>query len=139
MSIVVAGQKSPYSDTPTPKRFGTVSPFDPELFAAADEFVDGWLGGKSTWKYSPLEVADWLDELSKAEAKGDRRVVEDVALQCGIGKFFAAKFRSGVWWAVYDRTKDQQALTKALTEYKQAARSLGRGCQSAESGCTAPT
>jgi hypothetical protein len=120
MSIVLAGQKSPYGDTPTPRRFGTVSPFDPELFAAADEFVDGWLVGKPTWKYSPLEVADWLDELSKSEGKGERRIVEDVALQCDIGRFFAAKFRSGVWWAVYDRTKDQNALSKALAEYKQA-------------------
>jgi hypothetical protein len=120
MSIVLAGQKSPYGDTPTPKRFGTVSPFDPELFAGIDEFVEGWLAGKPTWKYSPLEVADWLDDLSKAEAKSDRRTMEDVALQCGIGKFFAAKFRSGVWWAVYEKTKDQSAFSKALAEYKSA-------------------
>jgi hypothetical protein len=120
MSIVLAGQKSPYGDTPTPKRFGTVSPFDPELFAGIDEFVEGWLAGKPTWKYSPLEVADWLDDLSKAEAKGDRRTTEDIALQCGIGKFFAAKFRSGVWWAVYEKTKDQSAFSKALAEYKSA-------------------
>jgi hypothetical protein len=120
MSIVTAGLKSSYSDTPAPKRFGTVSPFDPELFAGVDEFAEGWLAGKPTWKYSPLEVADWLDDLAGAESKGDRRVVEDVAIQCGMGKFFAAKFRSGVWWAVYVRTKDQGALEKAAGEYKKA-------------------
>ena len=120
MSIVVAGQKSPYSDTPAPKRFGTVSPFDPELFAGVDEFVEGWLAGKPTWKYSPLEVADWLDDLAQAKAKGERRVVEDVAIVCGIGKFFAAKFRSGVWWAVYEKSKDKAALAEAIASYKQA-------------------
>jgi hypothetical protein len=120
MSIVVAGQKSPYSDTPAPKRFGTVSPFDPELFAGMDEFAEGWLAGKPTWKYSPFEVADWLEDLARAEARGDRRVTEDVALQCGIGRFFAAKFRSGVWWAVYERTKDRHALEQALGEYRKA-------------------
>jgi hypothetical protein len=120
MSIVVAGRKSSYSDTPAPKRFGTVSPFDPELFAGVDEFVECWLAGKPTWKYSPLEVADWLDDLATAEAKGERRMTEDVALQCGIGKFFAAKFRSGVWWSVYEQTKDQGALETAMIEYKRA-------------------
>jgi hypothetical protein len=120
MSIVVAGLNSPYGDTPAPKRFGTVIPFDPELFAGVDEFVEGWLAGKPTWKYSPLEVADWLDELAKAEAKGERRIVEDVAMQCGIGRFFAAKFRSGVWWAVYERTKDGLALSRAVDEYQKA-------------------
>jgi hypothetical protein len=120
MSIVVANQKSPYSDTPSPKRFGTVSPFDPELFAGVDEFAEGWLAGKACWKYSPFEVADWLDDLARAEAKGDRRIAEDVAIQCGIGKFFAAKFRSGVWWAVYEHTKDKGALAQAIDNYKKA-------------------
>ena len=32
MQMTEANHKNPYSDTPTPKRFGTVSPLDPEFF-----------------------------------------------------------------------------------------------------------
>jgi hypothetical protein len=81
MPIVDPARPHPYGDTPSPRRFGAVSPLDPELFSRIDDFADELLrtggSGKGTvpfrapceaWsrenrdsplsgKYSPLEVA----------------------------------------------------------------------------------
>src|SRR5207248_8080943 len=64
MPIAGALRPHPYSDTPAPKRFGTVSPLDPELFASVEECAAALLEGGAPWKYTPLEVADWLEELA---------------------------------------------------------------------------
>ena len=66
MSIVDPKVKNPYSDSPQPRVFGTVSPFDPEMFASVVEYVEG----KSGVKYTPLEVAEWLDQLAAAALTG---------------------------------------------------------------------
>ena len=63
-SIVVENAKDPYNDTPSPKCFGTVSPLDPEMFAGIDEYVDHMASAK----YSPLEVAGWLEDLAAVES-----------------------------------------------------------------------
>jgi hypothetical protein len=124
MSIVDAKAKHPYGDSPQPKRFGTVSPFDPEMFARIDDCADDLVTGKPSLKYTPVEVAGWLEELAaKAPADGIRapRVwAEDIAIQTGIGRFFAAKFRSGVLWAIYEKTSDGAALQESLKQYKAA-------------------
>jgi hypothetical protein len=44
----------------------------------------------------------------------------DVAIQAGIGKFFAFKFRSGVLWSLYTTTGDRMALTEAAKAYRTA-------------------
>ena len=135
-SIVIDNAKDQYSDTPAPRRFGTVSPLDPQLFCGIDEYVEDLLAGRSNPKYSPPEVAAWLDELATeserqlATAKpadaAERRLAIDAAIQNGIGRFFAAKFRAGVRFAVYARTADPAARAGALREYK-AARAAWQG------------
>jgi hypothetical protein len=46
MSIVeITPNREPYNDTPTPRRFGTVSPLDPQMFSTIEEHVAGLLGG----------------------------------------------------------------------------------------------
>jgi hypothetical protein len=123
MSIVDAKAKHPYSDSPSPKRFGTVSPFDPEMFARIDDYADDVLAGKAGVKYSPVEVAAWLDSLAdKAKGQGNvaRRWAVDIGIQAGIGRFFAAKFRSGVLWAIHEKTGDRAALEEALKQYRAA-------------------
>jgi hypothetical protein len=122
MSIVDPRAKHPYSDSPQPRRFGTVSPFDPEMFARIDDCASDLLAGKPTLKYSPVEVAAWLDGLA-AKATPDvapRRWAEDIAIQAGIGRFFAAKFRSGVLWSIYEKTSDRAALEESLKHYRAA-------------------
>src|SRR6266496_404728 len=93
MSIVDAKAKHPYSDSPAPKRFGTVSPFDPEMFARVDDYADDLLAEKPGLKYSPVEVAAWLDSLSGEAVKQlgggsvPRRWAADIDIQAGIGRF----------------------------------------------------
>ena len=47
MPMVLGSERSPYSDTPTPKCFGTVSPLDPQIFSTIVEYVNDLLAGKA--------------------------------------------------------------------------------------------
>ncbi len=134
MPIVDARRPHPYGDTPSPKRFGAVSPFDPQLFARVDDFADDLLNGKPATKYSPLEVARWLEELANsasqnlrtATQKGlasspeFRRLSTDVFIQTRLGIFFGAKLRSAVLWRLYEKSGDPAALAEALKAYRAA-------------------
>jgi hypothetical protein len=135
MPIVDEKRPHPYGDTPTPKRFGAVSPLDPELFSRIEEFVEDLLEDRSSAKYSPLEVAHWLEELARSVARhlaeleakvaeprdaGYRRLAVDVAIQSGLGRFFAEKLRAGVLYALYSRTGHETALREATMAYGAA-------------------
>jgi hypothetical protein len=134
-SIVDGSKSSPYSDTPAPKVFGNVSPLDPQLFLTINEFVAELLKKERSGKYSPLEVAQWLEaaadaaasRLSEAEIKVTdksspevRRAAIDLRIQIGIGRFFAAKIRSGVLYAAYEQAGARSALEEALKQYRDA-------------------
>lgn len=135
MPIVETGKRTIYGDTPSPKTFGNASSFDPELFSNANGFADEILKGQRSGRFSPVEVAQWLEDmagaalkhLAEAESKTEnrnspefRRMAVDVALQGGLGRFFAAKFRSGVLYAIFTQTGDQTALKEALDAYRRA-------------------
>jgi hypothetical protein len=135
MPIVDPARTHPYTDTPSPRRFGTVSPFDPELFARVDDFAEELLKQGRSGKYSPVNVAQWLEDfaqtsdkrLAQAEAELGggagpefRRLALDVAIQSGLGRFFAGKLRSGVLWALYERSGERSALEEALKAYRAA-------------------
>src|SRR5579884_4254872 len=115
--IVDAGRKHPYTDTPSPKVFGNVSPFDPQLFYRINDFADDFVKGQRSGKYSPLEVASWLDGLADRAASATS---VDVQVQAGLGRFFAAKFRSAVYYAIFKRNADRRALQQALDHYGRA-------------------
>ena len=142
MPIVNENRPHPYTDTPSPRRFGTVSPLDPEFFLGVDEFAQELVkpldplnphGLKimtvRSGKYSPAWVARQLEEFadnasaSLREAKTKvadsrsadfRRLANDIAIQAGLGRFFAAKFRSGMLLALFQSTADRAALVEAL-------------------------
>jgi hypothetical protein len=135
MSIVDTEAYNPYPDTPAPKRFGTVSPFDPQLFLTIDETADELVAGTSGAKYSQIEAASWLEQcaakaklsLEAAEKKISgtpavefRRLAIDTKIQEGLGRFFAAKIRSAVLWRVYQRSGYRPALDEALRLYRAA-------------------
>jgi hypothetical protein len=135
MAIVDATHKNPYSDTPSPKVFGKVSSLDPEFFLAVDEFADELLKGDASGKYSPVWVASQLedaadaalDQLQEAKSKlhdpndsAFQRLAVDVTIQAGLGKFFAAKFRAGVLYAIFQRTNNAEALEKAIVANRAA-------------------
>lgn len=135
MPIAEGGAPVPYSDTPTPKRFGTVSPLDPELFSSIEEHAAQLLQEQPSYKYSPIEVAQFFEattmaaEQALAEAgklapsrtdPAFRRMEEDVRIQIGLGQFYSAKFRAGVLFEIYRRTGKAQAREQALAAYRKA-------------------
>ncbi|HVS75792.1 MAG TPA: hypothetical protein VHE11_02580, partial [Steroidobacteraceae bacterium] len=133
--IADEGLPSPYGDTPSPKVFGFVSPLDPRMFSSIEEFVGEVVHGNQGGKHSPCEVARWLDALAssaerhlaaalKAGASPPdaelRRVAVDVTIETGLGRFFAAKLRSGALYSLHRRTSSVTALEEALREYETA-------------------
>jgi hypothetical protein len=129
--MVTVARQNPYSDSPAPRTFCNVSPLDPQLFSRISDFADEMLTGKRSGKYSPIEVAQWLEDLADAaeselnktggqESAEYRRVSIDVKLQIALGRFFAAKFRGGVLWVIHQKSGDRAALEQALKAYRKA-------------------
>ena len=132
---ITPGLKGTYTDTPKPYRFGTVSPLDPQIFASIDEYVGECMKGGPSAKYSPLTVALWLENFTGTSAKAlgmfrgqasrtgspeFRRWEEDVLIQVGLGRFFAAKLRAGVAFELFLATGDAAAGQAALAKYTEA-------------------
>lgn len=125
----------PYGDTPAPKVFGRVSPLDPAMFTAVNEFVDEMIGGSRSGRYSPADVARWLEEFARtagqhlqqarrrardAKDAAFRRLEIDVEVQAGLGLFFAEKLRAAVSYALYQKNGDAAALRDAVFFYREA-------------------
>lgn len=134
-SLVDATKPGPYTDSPTPRVFGTVSPLDPQLFYRIVDFADDLVAGQRNGRYTPVEVATWLEDYAEtastslraaeaaARAKTDpayRRMTIDIAVSQGLGRFFAAKIRAGVLLAIFDKTGDRAALERAIASYRVA-------------------
>jgi hypothetical protein len=122
----------PYTDTPSPRVFGTVSPLDPQLFSTITEHVDDQIAGRANAKYSPMEVVLWLNQLADEATKAlaelgtpkdqhTRRLVEDVAIQIGIAQFFSAKLMAGVFYGLWQKKGDAASASLALACYDQAS------------------
>jgi hypothetical protein len=135
MSVVQDELGRPYYDTPKPPRFTTVESFDGQIFSRIDEHAHALLTGEADARYSPIEVAQWLDALAAGvetdlQSIGNetsaspelRRLVTDVRIQAAIGRFFAAKLRSGVLWTIFTQTQAPEAADAAV-QYYSAARS----------------
>jgi hypothetical protein len=135
LSIADPNNKNPYFDTPSPKVFGNVSPMDPQLFLRINDFVQELLKGERSGKYSPVEYAQWIEDyadmaskyLTDAEVQTDgkekpefRRIALDVAILAGLGRFFGAKFRSGVLYAIFEQSGDHIALEQSIKAYQKA-------------------
>jgi hypothetical protein len=134
-SLFDAQHWQPYNDTPSPRVFGNVSPLDPQLFSRINDHTDSILSGHTDGKYSPLEVAQWLEDyaataaeqLRKAEARSKnkqipeyRRMAIDVAILAGLGEFFGAKLRAGMLYRAYEKTGDPAALKSCVAQYRKA-------------------
>jgi hypothetical protein len=141
MSIVDASHPEPYTDTPRPKCFGTVSPLDPQLFSGIDDHAHELLAGRAGGKYSPVEVAQWLEDLARAASENltqasaqtldqrepfFRRYAIDTNVQIGLGLFFSEKLRAAVLYALYCRTNEPAALQAALRTYRAARNTWAR-------------
>ena len=138
-------QPNAHFDMSAPYTFGNTSTLDPELFATVDEYADSLLDGEPTVKYSPLEVADWLQRLAEAalghlssarrpsDPTADlRRLAVDVEVLAQLGLFFAFKFRAGVAWRWHERTADPGSLGSALSAYHSARDAWQRAADAAD-------
>ena len=134
-SMVDEKHFEPYSDTRAPRVFGNASPFDPALFLSMNECAEELLAGTSSGKYSPIEIAQWIEDYAEAALsaleKAERSVRDrneaaykraglDIRIQAGLGQFYGAKFRSGVLFQIYQITNEQAALEAAIAQYKKA-------------------
>jgi hypothetical protein len=135
LSIADPNNKNPFFDTPSPKIFGNVSPMDPQLFLRINDFAEELLKGKRSGKFTPIECAQWIEDfadvasknlaLAKAKSKRKqktefRRMAIDVSIQVGLGRFFGAKFRSGVLYAIFEQSGDLSALELSIRKYREA-------------------
>ncbi len=135
------------SDTDSPMVFGNVPPMDPRLFSKMNEYAAALLEGKELAKYSPLVVAQWLEDMadtatrnlivaeSLVEDKSDvefRRFYHDINIQCGIAKFFAYKMRAAVLWHLYEGSGDTAALVEAIMHYTTARDAWAKMAQEAK-------
>ena len=135
MPIVNASRGHPYSDTLSPKRFGAVSPLDPEFFLRVDDYATNLVRGETSVKFSPVAVASILESLgadarvalARAQTKCRysqdpefRRWAADIAILCGLGDSFGAKLRAATLFAVYEQTKYGEVLKAAIQTYQKA-------------------
>ncbi|GAB3433693.1 hypothetical protein GCM10027569_83870 [Flindersiella endophytica] len=120
-------------DTESPPMWGTVSPFDPTTFYIINEWAKDALAGKLDGRYTPLEVAGWIsgfvdaaaEHVAKLGSVTDpdpqlRRTAIDVTILSGLGRFFAARFRSAADYAIYQRSGDLSRLRSALAHNQES-------------------
>jgi hypothetical protein len=82
-----------------------------------------------------VDAAQWIEDLAAAAARDlaaaesraaskerpeFRRIAIDVGLLVGVGRFFGARFRSGVLYRIFERTGDRAALEACLQQYRAA-------------------
>ena len=128
---IVPGGPAPYYDTPSPICFGTADPLDPQLFSNSAEHAAALLEGSASGKYTGLEVAEWLEYsaaisgnalisarklCSSPQSPAFRRMEEDVLIQSSLGRFFAAKLRSGLFYEIFRQSGDPNAGKLSLSQ-----------------------
>jgi len=126
--IVLGSDRPLYHDTPEPFDFGACSPLDPQMFAGIDEHAGNLLKGEASPKYSPIEVARWLDDLAAQVLKAlpglanggaaVARLEADVRIQRDLARFFANKLRAGLYFALWQKTKNAEAGRQAIHHYE---------------------
>jgi hypothetical protein len=133
MPIVRETVGHPYYDTPHPATFATVESFDPTQFATIVETAESLLADKPEPRLTPIDVAAMLEAMAD-DATGHldaarragldtaefRRLAADIAMQAGLGRFFALKFRAGLLWSLHLRSLDRTAANEALKAYRAA-------------------
>ena len=134
VNMGITPQPTQNVDTFDPKVFGNCSPLDPQIFSSVFEHVGDLVANRASAKYSPMEVASWVEQLT-ASAKASlavavqrtpkpsadfRRLEEDVRIMTGLGDFFAAKFRAALLYQIFDETHDHRAVIAAVAQYDKA-------------------
>ncbi len=126
-------------DTPEPRTWEGVSPFDPTLFYSVGRYCDDAVAGTLDARYTPLEVAAWLETMATdGDAATERaagladpddpqtaRTLIDLRVLVRLARFFAGKFRAAVAYALFARTRDVAHLEEAAHLLGQAHQAYG--------------
>ncbi len=135
MSIVHKAPFLPYSyDLKKPSRFGMSTTCDPQLLMSPQELAKSIYNKKVINRYSPLTMANWLENFSKNAKKyipSSKKILKeknsslkillvDIVIQASIGQFFAEKFRSACFWEYYLLSGNKYIGKKALEKYIKA-------------------
>ncbi|MCR8724605.1 hypothetical protein [Frigidibacter sp. ROC022] len=135
-----AGELAVGRDMEGPVRFGNAPTFDSELFATAREWAEKLLAGEAEHRYTPLDVADWLVDLSEGCEKAvmqsrncadqllpeARRILIDVEICSGIARFFAERYRAAVWAELFLATKATHLIEPLLDHAKRSVMAWDR-------------
>jgi hypothetical protein len=129
-----SGRRAYGFDMEGPVRFGNAPTFDSSLFATAREYAELLLEGKPSHRYTPLDVADWLEEMAngceqevlKAKARSSfasaavQRILVDVQICGGIARFFAERFRAACWAELFIATKVSALIEPTLDHARRS-------------------
>ena len=120
-------------DMGEPTSWGRVSPFDPELFSIPDEYVADLIAGSVGPKYTPIEVASWMESLAdEAEAAlaefrplapdtaQVRRTVIDLEVLIGLGRHYAHRYRAAVDRELAALRQDPVLMRSAVEHAEQS-------------------
>jgi hypothetical protein len=128
------GQRAYAFDMDGPVRFGNAPTFDSALFANPREYAELLLTGRSSHRYTPLDVADWLEVMAagceqavlSAKATSQfgkpavQRILADVEISGAIARFFAEKFRAACWAELFVATKVTRLLEPVLDHARRS-------------------
>lgn len=134
ISKATEARPNPYlGDSSRPVRLGTISPLDPVIFSTAREFAEEWAKGAPGGRYSLLDVADWLEQLStRVEADvlqaggeatlgpADALLLRDAEALARLGNYFARLFVVAVAYELYDVTGSVGHLRSAVKALEAA-------------------
>ena len=129
-----SGRRAFSFDMEGPTRFGNAPTFDSALFANAREYAELLLKGEASHRYTPLDVADWLDDLAvqcetaliSARGRKDfgrtnvQRILIDVEILAGIARHFAEKFRAACWAELFVTTKATELLEPLIDHARRS-------------------
>ncbi|MDB5535894.1 MAG: hypothetical protein JWQ65_769 [Devosia sp.] len=129
-----SGKRAYGFDMEGPVRFGNAPTFDSALFVSAREYAELLLVGQSSHRYTPLDVADWLDDmaegcetaLTQARRSADfgraevQRILTDVQILGGIARHFAEKFRAACWAELFVATKVSSLIEPVLDHARRS-------------------
>lgn len=136
-----AGSRAYFHDMPPPPhRFGNAPTFDSSLFANAQEYVALLLEGKTSHRYTPLDVADWLEQMAttceqaagRARNRQDygrpevQRIMADVEIMSGIARYFAERFRGACWAELFVATKATVLIEPMLNHARRGVQAWKR-------------
>jgi hypothetical protein len=120
-------------DNPRPVRFGTIGPLDPVVFSSCQEFAAEWTSRSLSGRYSPLDVAEWLEQLAiatNAEAATARRLEDlaplerlrlaDAEALADLASFFSRAMVAAVGYELFLITRAVAYLDEAIEALENA-------------------